>query len=863
MNRILLQGFAFGVLACVGSSYAQTEQADKKSVRGTLEEVVVTARRRAENLQETPIAVTALSGDALREQGITNTQDLTKSIPSLQINSPYSNQIYIRGIGERTGRTRVDPTVGVYLDGVYLPRPDGQLLDTVDVQSIQVLRGPQGTLFGKNTTAGAMVLTLEKPHDTQEGYIEAGIGSYRERSVKLGLNMPLSDTVFTRIAVHTLKDEGFLKDVSGIRTAADDRKSALFQLRWDASDSVVVDGLLFASKTREVFPGTNCTLINEDKALFASGIYLMWPGDTDPANPTAFRENCEANSREKLGDLKTNLGPDPLIYSDYDAYMLAGTVEWEMSDRHTLKTIVGLRSDTEGRSSSSDSDGGPKRLGASYQPDDSDRQTASFELQLNGSAWDERLNYTAGAFYMWEHYEEPLMTYTSVIGLDATSVASLATGSVPGRPPIGGTVPFVGVLSGPLLLSEFELNNQTAAAFIQASWDMTENFQLTAGLRYTVEERKSELLTTPGDVEATIARIESHPLFGTPVPIIPGGAGGFVPYLGPLRWLDDPVSIAAGLFTDPDGDGILDYPLDYDNQSFDERSETFSELTPMLSAAYNFPYESLQGSVLDTAMVYGTWSNGFKSGFFEPRGVDGLSLVEPEEVENIEMGVKMDAFDRSLRLNIAVYQMDFKNMQLIQVQTDSDANLAVVFSNAGRSQVNGAELELSWLPTPEWMLSFNYSNNNYKFLEYEDLALTPIAIEGRREVVDRSDEGFPVSPEETVAIGIQYSFDSSIGLIVPRLDISYKSESFQGIDDGSWDVYREDVNKAGQEAFTLVDFRISWTNDEGDTSLSFSAKNITDERYSVGPAAVADSLGNYAETYGDPRWFSVDVRRLF
>ncbi|MFT5606181.1 MAG: iron complex outermembrane receptor protein, partial [Paracoccaceae bacterium] len=276
MNKTSLHALTFSLLFLSAGADAQTDPTDKKATRGTLEEVVVTARRRAENLQETPIAVTSLSGDALREQGITNTADLTKSIPSLQINSPYSNQIYIRGIGERTGRTRVDPTVGVYLDGIYLPRPDGQLLDTVDVQSIQVLRGPQGTLFGKNTTAGAMVLTLEKPHDTFEGYVEAGIGSYEQRDIKIGLNMPVTDTLFTRLAVHTLKDDGFLKDVSGIRTAADDRKSLLFQTRWDASDDVVVDGLLFASKTREVFPGTNCTLINEDKALFASGIYLMW-----------------------------------------------------------------------------------------------------------------------------------------------------------------------------------------------------------------------------------------------------------------------------------------------------------------------------------------------------------------------------------------------------------------------------------------------------------------------------------------------------------------------------------------------------------------------------------------------------------
>lgn len=832
--------------------------------RAALEEVLVTARKRAENLQETPIAVTALTGDALREQGITNTQELTKSVPSLQINSPYSNQIYIRGIGERTGRTRVDPTVGVYLDGIYLPRPDGQLLDTVDVSSIQVLRGPQGTLFGKNTTAGAMVLTLEKPHEEYTATLEAGLGSYKERQAKLSMNIPITDHFFTRVAANVIKSEGFIEDINGYKTASDDRKSLTLQTRWDASDRVTMDTLFFVSKTREVYPGHNCSLVN-DQALFADGIYLMWPGDTNPAQPSAYRENCEANSREKLGDLKTNQGPNPQLDSSFDAAMLAGTVDWQLTDEHSLKFIVGYRQETEGPSASSDSDGGPKAFGASYQPGDSDRQIASAEIQFNGSTLDSRINYTAGLFYMWEQYQEPLALYTSVIGLDSTSVAALGAGEMPPQPTPGGSIPFVGVLSGPLLLSEFDLRNQTAAAFAQTSWDITDNLQLTAGLRYTVEERQAELITTPGDVNATIARIESHPLFGTPVPVIPGETVGFVPFLGswqgdPVSGLD-PVALAASLFQDADGNGIPDYPLDYDNQSFDERSETFRKLTPMLSVSYNFPYETLADSVLDSAMVYATWSNGFKSGFFEPRGVDGLSLIEPEEVENREVGFKLDAFDRSVRLNVAAYQMDFTNMQLIQVQTDSEANLAVVFANAGQSSVEGAELELSWLPAPGLMLTFNYSNNNYKFIEYDDLALAPIAIQGERITVDRSDEGFPVSPEETASFGVQYMWESPVGLITPRLDISYKSDTYQGIDDGAWDVYRKDVNQAGQEAFTLVDFRLAWQNTMDDLSIALSIKNITDERYAIGTAAVADSLGYFSETYGRPRWFNVTIRK--
>ncbi|WP_372758535.1 TonB-dependent receptor plug domain-containing protein, partial [Litorivivens sp.] len=184
---VALALFAFSFLTTSVPGWAETSRA----VRDVIEEVVVTARKREENIQETPLAVTALSGEDLRDAGIDNVQDLSKSVPSLQINKGQGNQIYIRGIGERTGFVRVDPTVGVYLDGLFLPRADGQLLDTVDVDSLQVLRGPQGTLFGKNTTGGALVLTLAKPHEEFEGYVEAGLGSYDTRKLRAGVNLPV------------------------------------------------------------------------------------------------------------------------------------------------------------------------------------------------------------------------------------------------------------------------------------------------------------------------------------------------------------------------------------------------------------------------------------------------------------------------------------------------------------------------------------------------------------------------------------------------------------------------------------------------------------------------------------------------
>ncbi|WP_288363388.1 Plug domain-containing protein [uncultured Spongiibacter sp.] len=200
----IVGGIALGLSI---SPFANAEPAADDTVqKGVLEEVLVTARKRSESMQDIPIAVTAISADSLRERGISNTSELTKSVPSLEIRKGQANQIYIRGIGERTGFARVDPTVGVYLDDLFLPRSDGQLLDTVDIASIQVLRGPQGTLFGKNTTGGAMVVSLQKPDAEPAAYVEAGVGNYAQRRLKAGVNWPISDHFFTRAAINITKD---------------------------------------------------------------------------------------------------------------------------------------------------------------------------------------------------------------------------------------------------------------------------------------------------------------------------------------------------------------------------------------------------------------------------------------------------------------------------------------------------------------------------------------------------------------------------------------------------------------------------------------------------------------------------------
>lgn len=829
-----------------------------------LEEVLVTARKRSENIQETPVAVTAISGDELRAQGILSASDLSKSVPSLQINDGTAAQIFIRGIGQRAPMARFDPSVSVYLDGIFIPRPDGQLLDTIDVDNVQVLRGPQGTLFGKNNTGGALVFTLTKPSDTDDGYLEAALGNFSEQRIRGGINMPISDNFFTRLAVSSYRRDGFLIDESGSLNQSIDRQSLILQTRWLARDDVMVDTLAFFGRIRERYPSYNCKVANPD-ALFINGLGILWAGDTDPSNPHAYVDNCEANSRDQLADLQTNQGPGQRQTKDQDTLMLATTLDWELSENHTLKTIFGYRDSVKMGPQAVTDEGGPADYLRANVLGDSDQKSLTVELQLSGTLFAERVDYTAGVFWQYEYKSERFLTSSALVGAEAATFGALALGQagvdlgplntllsslmIP-----GGTVPLVGGILPLATVHDFEIDGQTLAVFSQATWHISDDFELTIGGRYTQEQRESKLATSNADLEAMTNIVAANdPRF---IPAVP--SMGVLAFAGP--WAQDPIQIASDILYEQ-FPGEIHAPLG--EATLDSKDSTFSEFTPMTSAAWILPEAWLEGGLINSAMLYCTWSYGFKSGFQEPSGVDGLKVVDPEGLENREIGIKIDALEQSLRVNMALYSMTYEDMQLITVKVDSANSLIVTSQNAGESMVEGGELEIMWLPTANTLVSFSYSNNNYKFLEFQDQDMAALALRGEIVPVDRSDEDFAVSPSQMASLGIQHAITSNLGVFIPRLDISYKGDIYMGLDDGSWTVGKTDPDLVYIDAYTLLDLRLSWQNPDGDLSVAVYVKNATDKRYDIGSVATADTLGTFVTALGDPRLFGVELRKTF
>ncbi len=829
-----------------------------------LEEVIVTARKRAEAMQDVPVSVTAFTGNQLRNAGIVNLKDLGYQTPGVQIDQSSAAQIWIRGIGQRDDGSRIDAPVGVYVDGLYIPRKDGQLLDLMDTQSIQVLRGPQGTLFGKNTTAGAVVVTTNGPDSEFGGFVDVRLGNYDRQDLKATVNIPLIDqTLLSKITLGSISREGYQRNINtGQRTASEDRKSAALQLTWLPGDTLSIDALAYYGETDEVQPATNCrflrgTSFNGEDSLFGNRIF---PGDSVPvdayndnntplreghvAQSAVFEAGC-ARSREQNKDYRTI--SEHRINFELDNLLLGLTLEWEISDSLSFKSISGYGDqEKSGNFGNPDNEVTDEVISSRYRIGNtlSDRQHFSQELQLNGTAFDDRLTYTAGLFAMQEDIDD---------GTDTSS----------GSP--SGSLLYVPqpimVINDPTAERQtYDLENTTYAVFFQGSYDLTENLELTAGVRWTSEKREQsvdlDFLDQAAYRDTAFAAIEGVPGI---VPLKDLGIG-LVTDLDALMAADIFSLIGAEFPRDANDQYVYDLipASDLVPDIDEDASKTWEEVTPMLSMAYHLPESLLGDSGVDAAMFYLSYGEGFKSGTFEPIGVDGQQTVEPELVANYEFGFKLDFLDARMRLNGAIFRTNFDDMQLRQVLLDSGGTPRVVLNNASETRIIGGELEWSWMPTDNLLLLATVSHNDYKYLDFEEQQFSSKALFAQQPlpVVDRSDETFAEVPETTFSLGVQYMLDSRWGTFVPRIDYSYVDEIFMGLDAGAG----QNPDQATFDDYGLVNARIGWTSPEGRFEGALYVNNLTDEFYYFGAAAVGDSTGAFQTTSAPPRMYGAEFR---
>ena len=568
-----------------------------------LGEIVVTAQRRRENLQTTPISITAVSGAALEAKGHGNIAELQQVTPNLVFNktAPVSGVssgavIFIRGVGQTDFQLTTDPGVGTYIDGVYVARSVGGVLDVLDLERVEVLRGPQGTLFGRNTIGGAISLVTREPARELSGSASVTAGSRDRIDGRASISGPISASVRAGLVASTKHQHGYVHDrTNGIDFGNINRSSARAELVFAPTESDF-KAIVSADGTR----------IRENNAAGKLvGISLKAPGSTTrqdlvynrktgavdvqnvtvPAgNPTlAFLYNLvdapirmtqPFDGRWITPDLGTTYSQGP-NGTRLNIWGTAVTLEQKLPIDATVKSITAYRQ-TTGRFAR-DPDGSPLPFAETSDFSYAQRQFSE-ELQLTGSSFADRLKYTAGLYFFRETGHDTL-----------NLTLPIAFGNV-------RNFTFV--------------KNKSYAGYAQGTFAITDKLGVTGGVRYTDDKKQYRVPVGGGAIVNGILGLFGPP--GTVTPFFPAGTYD-------------------KSFHDTSFKGVVDY-------KFDRNS-----------------------------LLYVSYSEGFKSGGFNTRylvPVPAVVSYNPELLTTYEVGAKWEGLNRHVRVNGALFHSNYRDIQL-------------------------------------------------------------------------------------------------------------------------------------------------------------------------------------------------------
>ena len=576
----------------------------QEEAKGVFEEVLVTARKRTETAQRVPIPITALSQEQLQTRNMTEIRDIERLSPNTSIQYSSVNgtaaQIFMRGIGQTNWSSTQDPKIGMYVDGVYLSRPQGGLLDFMDIERVEVLRGPQGTLFGRNTTAGLIHIINNKPSQEFEADVQFGIGNENHQNYGFMVNTPITNSLAARFALYDKETDGnIINSVTGKDRGNENSLSYRGSLLWD-QDDFSAQFTFDHFEADERAPLGTCRFTGADDPFAAQGL---------PFLATIFgvygdmKANCESTTKDVSIDNTNNESAK----SDVDAYTLRLGYDFEGAE---LTSMTSLRKiDNFNGSWGWVMGNGPTVNLLEILNNKSENEIFSQELRLTGST--DNLSWVVGAYLFKEESEESL-DVPLLRGITAPSPADWPFFYAPS--PAGGTVgdSAVGAQLYGSRYQAYDVVNKNKAVFAEATYTLNDRWDVTLGARYTEDERE-------------FTRIQT--LFG----------GDF-----------DPAYFCPGMPTVELAPGVV---ISGSDRCFQDVS--YDKITPRAIVNYQLN---------DDVMFYASYSVGYSSGGFNQDV--RMRAYEPEVSDNYEFGFKSEFFNSKLRVNASAFINDYQNQQL-------------------------------------------------------------------------------------------------------------------------------------------------------------------------------------------------------
>lgn len=814
-------GAVAAALAVSSPASAQDAEAGEGQAAGS-DEIVVTAQFREQDLQDTPIAITAITGEMMEARGQEDLADIGASAPNVTLReapATYGPAVvaYIRGVGQRDTTFALEPGVGIYIDDIYFPTLHGSMIQLIDLERAEILRGPQGTLAGQNSIGGAIKLYSKKPTGDGSGYLQATYGSYDRMELRAAADFALTDQLFTRVSATGVRSDGYITRYdyacthpgTAIPTSnkAPPRDCKLgteggkqylagrAALRWVPTDRVTLDlvadvteddsepgptTLLFVGQPSPpgvVVPGSSATpayMLNGVPYGTAAGSQFIAYSPYGPYALDTFSSSPYI-SYENYADLAPRDGSPP-----YQAPLKAAVDSWgtslnigvELSDSLALTSITGYR-EFDGIYSSGE--GSP--FTNTSQINRIFNHQFSQELRLSGQYAD-LIDWTIGGYYF-----DKKSRNASYIGLPAFAFTE-----------------------------ENVIPATTKAAFANVEVRATDRLTLIGGIRYTDQEKEFR-----------------YGRFGVPGSLGSRNGSGFPP--GSPGTDGAPPFQVAGL------DGLVGT---FKGDRFDYRAVVQYDWT-------------------DDFMTYAQYSTGFKGGGINPRPFFAVQALPhgPETLDAYEAGFKSQLLDRRVRLNGAAFLNRYDDI-LVTVSScplpGAPPAPCALPLNAGKADVKGFELELNAEPVPGFLLDASLA-----YLEFEYKSINAQAADSG---IGLEDDGQYIQPWQW-SFGAQYEILlGDAGTLTPRIDVNFEDDFHRNSNNVDGVTGAEDIF-GHIDSRTLVNARLTYRAPERDWEVALEGKNLTDELYYTDVFDNRGSTQSIQGTPGMPRTFAVTMRYNF
>lgn len=759
-----------------------------------IDEIIVTARKRSESVQHVPAAVSAFSGVQLKDAGVDNITDVQSLTPNLMIQENTSLNagaltMSIRGIGNEPG---FDAGVGLYVDDVYINRGAGALLDVHDVQRIEVLKGPQGNLYGRNTIGGAVKYISREPNEESRANIELKTGTDNLVKARFGASGQIAENTYAGMAFSISKRNGYQTNAFDGQDFAGEQKFATRgTLVWDASDdlSFKVVGDYLRDDSKPHIPVRVAAQVGTAGGLGAFNGLL---GGADNFIPGSSYLSSAAGQAllGGLPGLDTSLPTDiDIVDTDHttngynthfiESKGLALTAKYRLGENWDLKSVTAYRSvDNDPQY---DFDGGSQIFLTVSQT----REQSDFSQELQANYSGDTINGVFGLYYLaGERNITNLTLQTPLIRLLTSQVKNTYFDDQPLR---------------------------SYSAYGNVDWDITDDIQLSVGGRYTKDKKTIKQLAdvTRTYLVAPLVNVGGGNL--APFPIDPAFSAAFqqfpaavIPFFNPHR-ADDGTFLSAGLT---------------------ETVDTFTENKDGSGSWGEFsPSAKLSWQATDDILTYVGFASGFKSGGFDTQGGAPIAnSYDPETVNTYSAGFKSTWADGTLRFNAEAFLNDYTEKQL-QTIAFINGDLVATTGNVGSVESKGFEIEATWQPVSNFVLNANLGHLDADIKSY----IQTQTVAGVQTEVDISDDfrlGF--SPKWTGQARAQYTFDiADAGELVVAGAAAYRSESYTASPIDITDAF-----KASQvsESHTIFNASVAYKAEDGNWRLALEGRNLSDER---------------------------------